>query len=175
MHTTKKKTTKKHIVGKMAQDVGMVWKYCGVILILFGPFLWGKNPLQFNFIQKGRPACLLRLGLTTENVKYHRRANYASLKNNYLDNWNAGEEDAQSVPCEYQIWGYLCEIVLVTHLLQNLYGRPPPCFPQFQLVIQCSFQHHLIPDRHDNNSSKNLWSWRLWNTSTSTERGDHSS
>ena len=27
------------IVGKMAQDVGMLWKYCGVIPILFGCFL----------------------------------------------------------------------------------------------------------------------------------------
>ena len=38
--------------GKMAQDVGMVWKYCGVIPILFGWFLWVPSLHVLVCIQK---------------------------------------------------------------------------------------------------------------------------
>lgn len=67
-------------------------------------------------------------------------------------------------------FGTTSEIGLVIRLLYNLWGRTPQC----PLVIWFFFQHRPISDHH-HRSSKNLWSWWLWKSSTSTEREDHSS
>ena len=50
MHQLKK--TQGGIVGKMPQDVGMVWKYCGVIPTYFGWFLRVLSLRVLVFIQK---------------------------------------------------------------------------------------------------------------------------
>ena len=59
MHTTNKH--KAYIVGKMAQDVGMVWKCCGTISILFGWFLRVPSLHVLVFVQKIRLRLVLLL------------------------------------------------------------------------------------------------------------------